>query len=53
MKWPGGLAELDTLTVTLSPGKVVKQFTARDVVCEWNVLEVFSSGSSFLWKEVS
>ena len=45
-KEPGDLVEVDTLSVTLSPGKVIKQFTARDVVSGWNVLEVFSSASS-------
>ncbi len=44
---PGDLVEVDTLTITLCPGKVIKQFTARDVVSGWNVLEVFSSASSF------
>jgi len=37
---PGDLVEVDTLTVSLSPGRVVKQFTARDVVSGWNVLYV-------------
>ena len=45
-KEPGDLVEVDTLSVTLSPGKVIRQFTARDVVSGWNVLEVFSSASS-------
>ena len=45
-KEPGDLVEVDTLSVTLSPGKVIKQFTARDVVSGWNVLEVFLSASS-------
>jgi len=45
-KEPGDLVEVDTLSVTLSPGRVIKQFTARDVVSGWNVLEVFSSASS-------
>ena len=45
-KEPGDLVELDTLTVSLSPGKVVKGFTAKDVVSGWNLLEVFSSRSS-------
>ena len=40
LKKPGDLVEVDTLTVTLSPGRVVKQFTARDVVSGWNVLYV-------------
>ena len=59
MRWPGGLkpkepgdlVELDTLIVVLSPGKVVKQFTTRDVVSGWNVLGVFSSRSSYCGRE--
>ena len=39
-KEPGDLVEVDTLSVTLFPGRVVKQFTARDVVSGWNVLYV-------------
>ena len=35
---PGDLVEVDTLSVTLSAGRVVKQFTAKDVVSGWNVL---------------
>ena len=35
-KEPRDLVEVDTLSVTLSPGKVIKQFTARDVVSGWN-----------------
>lgn len=34
------------LNLTLSPGKLVKQFTGRDVVSIWNVLEVFLRASS-------
>ena len=45
-KEPGDLVEVDTLSVTLSPGRVIRQFTARDVVSGWNVLEVFLSASS-------
>ena len=43
---PGDLVEVDTLTVTLPDGKVRKQFSAKDVVSRWNVMEVFSSASS-------
>lgn len=52
-KEPGDLVEVDTLGVTFFPGSVVKQFTARDVVSRWNVLEVFSGCEFLLWEEVS
>jgi len=37
---PGDLVQLDTLDVRPLPGIVLKQFTARDVVSRWDVLEV-------------
>ncbi len=37
---PGDLVELDTLDVRLVPGKIWKQFTARDVVSRWDTLEL-------------
>jgi transposase InsO family protein len=36
---PGDLVELDTLDVRF-PGTILKQFTARDVVSRWDVLEL-------------
>jgi len=37
---PGDLVELDTLDIRPLPGKVWKQFTARDVVSRWDVVEL-------------
>jgi putative transposase len=37
---PGDLLELDTLEVEVAPGRRVKQFTARDLVSRWDVLEL-------------
>ena len=39
---PGGLVQLDTLDLRPLPGLVLKQFTARDVVSRWDVVEVYS-----------
>ena len=43
---PGDLVQLDTLDVRPVPGLVLKQFTARDVVSRWDVLELRSSASA-------
>lgn len=37
---PGDLVQLDTLDVRPVAGVILKQFTARDVVSKWDVLEV-------------
>ena len=37
---PGDLVELDTLDIRPLPGQVWKQFTARDVVSRWDVVEL-------------
>ena len=37
---PGDLVQVDTLDVRPLPGVVFKHFTARDMVCRWDVLEV-------------
>jgi len=39
---PGHLVQLDTLDLRPLPGLVLKQFTARDVVSRWDVVEVYS-----------
>ena len=36
---PGDLVEVDTLEVRPGPGVVFKQFTARDVVSRWDVIQ--------------
>ena len=43
---PGELVELDTLDVRPLPGVVFKQFTARDVVSRWDVLEVYTRATA-------
>ncbi len=43
---PGGLVQLDTLDVCPLPGITLKQFTARDVVSRWDVLEVHSRATA-------
>ncbi len=39
---PGDLVQLDTLDLRPLPGLVLKQFTARDVLSRWDVIEVYS-----------
>ena len=43
---PGDLVELDTLDLRPSPGVVLKQFTARDMISRWDVLEVHRRATS-------
>lgn len=43
---PGDLVQLDTLDVRPVPGVVLKQFTARDVVSKWDVIEVHRRATS-------
>ena len=43
---PGDLVQVDTLDVRPVPGLVFKQFTARDVVSRWDVLELASTASA-------
>lgn len=42
VKDPGDLIEVDTLDVRPSPNVVRKQFTARDLVSRWDVLDIRS-----------
>jgi len=44
--WPGDLVQVDTLDIRPVPGAVLKQFTARDVVSRWDVLELRTSASA-------
>jgi putative transposase len=37
---PGDLVQLDTMDLRPSPGVVLKQFTARDRISRWEVIEV-------------
>lgn len=43
---PGDLVQLDTLDIRPIPGTVFKQFTARDVVSRWDVLELRTTASA-------
>jgi len=43
---PGDLVQLDTMDLRPSPGVVLKQFTARDVVSRWDVIEVHGRATS-------
>jgi len=43
---PGDLIQLDTLDIRPLPGMVLKQFTARDVISRWDVLEVHNRATS-------
>jgi len=45
---PGDLVEVDTLELRPLPGVVLKQFTARDVVSRWDVIEAHSRATSAL-----
>lgn len=43
---PGDLVQVDTLDVRPLPGLILKQFTARDVVSRWDVVEIYRRATS-------
>jgi putative transposase len=43
---PGDLVQLDTLDVRPVPGQIWKQFTARDVISRWDVVELAPTASA-------
>jgi putative transposase len=43
---PGDLVEVDTMEVRPVPGMVFKQFTARDLVSRWDVLQAHSRATA-------
>lgn len=43
---PGDLVQLDTLDVRPLPGVLLKQFTARDMVSRWDVVEVYTRATA-------
>ncbi len=43
---PGDLVQVDTLDLRPVPGVVLKQFTARDMVSRWDVLEVHTRATA-------
>jgi transposase InsO family protein len=44
---PGDLVEVDTLDVRPVPGVVFKQFTARDVISRWDVIQAHGRATAF------
>ena len=48
---PGDLVQVDTLDVRPQPGVALKQFTARDIISKWDVVEARSRASSHTAKE--
>jgi putative transposase len=48
---PGDLVEVDTLDVRPFPWVTLKQFTARDVISKWDVIEARSRASATTAKE--
>jgi len=43
---PGDLVQVDTMDLRPAPGVVLKQFTARDMVSRWDVIEVHHRATS-------
>jgi len=43
---PGDLIQLDTLDLRPLPGVVLKHFTARDVICRWDVVDVYTRATA-------
>jgi len=55
---PGQIVQLDTLSITLAPGKHLKHFTAYDPVAKWTVAKAYSrataaSAAAFLDKLIA
>lgn len=48
---PGELVQVDTLDIRPLPGIVLKQFTARDVISKWDVIEARSRATAKTAKE--
>lgn len=48
VRHPGDLVQIDTLDVRPIPGVIRKQFTARDVISRWDVIEVYGSARATL-----
>lgn len=51
VKNPGDLVQIDTLDIRPLPGIILKQFTARDVVSKWDVVETRTRATSKTAKE--
>jgi transposase InsO family protein len=48
---PGDIVEVDTLDIRPAPGVILKQFTARDVISKWDVIEARARATSKTAKE--
>lgn len=48
---PGDLVQIDTLDIRPIPGLILKQFTARDLISKWDVIEARSRATSHTAKE--
>jgi transposase InsO family protein len=46
VKAPGDLVQVDTLDVRSLPGVILKQFTGRDIVSRWDVIEAYSRATA-------
>lgn len=46
VEFPGDLVEADTLDVRPLPGIILKQFTGRDIVSRWDVIEAHSRATA-------
>lgn len=44
----GDLVQVDTLDIRPTPGIVRKQFTARDIIAKWDVIEVYGNATASL-----
>ena len=45
-KTPGSLIQIDTVFITIEPGKSIKHFTAYDPVAKWTVAKVFNRATA-------
>lgn len=45
-KEPGDIVQLDTLDVRPLPGVIFKQFTARDIVSRWDIINVYTRATA-------
>lgn len=43
---PGDLVQVDTLDIRPLPGVIIKQFTARDVISRWDVIEAHTRATA-------
>jgi putative transposase len=43
---PGQIVQLDTLSITLAPGKQVKHFTAYDPIAKWTVAKAYNRATA-------